>query len=379
MMRRRRLAYSAWLLFAMLLYFFENNTGTRTILAASVFLPVASVLCAVRSVRRVTVHLSAPDCCKQGDAAECSVRAEGLLPGAVLTTTIWGRNRLTGEETAVKLSVSRFAPDVEGTLRTAHCGTVMLSLSDAAVQDWFGLCRCALTVRSTRFVTVEPPLFDMQISLAENETVTADSERWSSAHPGHDPSEIFGFRAYVPGDPVRQIHWKLSQKTDSLMVRELGLPVAEEVLLLLDTSITGKEDAADALDEAMTVLLSLSRSLTEQGITHSIGWKNRELDELSLCTVRDQQDCTAVREHILTASAAPDVESICDCFHKWSGDVYAHTVACAPSLPRGLSLLQAGNRVTVLLSDGGAQSCDGVMVVPFSRKNMAQELEYLEI
>ena len=356
MMRKRRFAYGAWLLFVILLYFFENNTGTRTILAASVFLPAASVLCAVRSVRRVTVHLSVPDCCKQGDAAECSVRAEGLLPGAVLTAVLRGRSRLTGEEMAVKLS-----------------------LSDAAVQDWFGLYRCALTVQSTRFVTVEPPLFDVRITLAENETVTADSERWSSNHPGHDPSETFGFRTYVPGDPIRQIHWKLSQKTDSLMVRELGLPVAEEVLLLLDTSTTGKEDAADALDAAMTALLSLSRSLTEQGIAHSVGWKNRELEELSLCTVRDQQDCTAVREQILTASAAPDAESICDCFRKWSGDAYAHTVVCAPSLPRGLSLLQAGNRVTVLLSDGGAQSCDGVMVIPFSRKNMAQELEYLEI
>ena len=47
--------------------------------------------------------------------------------------------------------------------------------------------------------------------------------------------------------------------------------------------------------------------------------------------------------------------------------------------PWAFPLLQAGNRVTVLLSDGGAQSCDGVMVIPFSRKNMAQELEYLEI
>ena len=362
MMRKRRFAYGAWLLFVILLYFFENNTGTRTILAASVFLPAVSVLCAVRSARRVTVHLSAPDCCKQEDAAECSVQAMGLLPGAALTAVLRGRSRLTGEETAVKLSVSRFVPDAVGALRAAHCGTVALSLSDAAVQDWFGLYRCALTVQSTRFVTVEPPLFDVRITLAENETVTADSERWSSTHPGHDPSETFGFRTYVPGDPIRQIHWKLSQKTDSLMVRELGLPVAEEVLLLLDTSTTGKEDAADALDAAMTALLSLSRSLTEQGITHSVGWKNRELGELSLCTVRDQQDCTAVREQILTAAAAPDAESICDCFRKWSGDAYAHTVVCAPSLPRGLSLLQAGNRVTVLLSDGGAQSCDGVML-----------------
>ena len=378
MMGKGRLAYGAWLLFAGLLYFFENNTGTRTILAASIVLPAVSVLCAVCSAKRITVRLSAPDCCGRGDAAECSVQAGGLLPGAVLTAALSGRSRLTGEETRVQVSLSRFSPAVKTALRAAHCGTVALSLSDAAVQDWFGLCRCPLTLQSSRFITVEPPLFSIQIALAERESVAADGTRWSSAHAGQDPSETFGFRAYSPGDPIRQIHWKLSQKTDSLMVRELGLPVAEEVLLLLDTSVPAQEDAAEALDAAMTALLSLSRSLTEQGIAHSVGWKNREPDELVLCSVQDQQDCTAVREQILTAAAAPDTESICDCFHKWSGGIYAHTVVCAPALPRGLSLLRADNRVTVLLPDG-AQCCDGATVVPFSRKNMAQKLEYLEL
>ena len=162
------------------------------------------------------------------------------------------------------------------------------------------------------------------------------------------------------------------------MVRELGFPVAEEVLLLLDTSVPAQKDAADALDAAMTALLSLSRSLTEQGIAHSVGWKNREPDELVLCSVQDQQDCTAVRGQLLTAAAAPDTESICDCFHKWSGGIYAHTVVCAPALPRGLSLLRADNRVTVLLPDG-AQCCDGATVVPILRGTMGQQLEHLEL
>ncbi len=378
MMGKGRLAYGTWLLFAVLLYFFENNTGTRTILAASIVLPAVSVLCAVCSAKRITVRLSAPDCCRRGDAAECSVQAEGLMPGAVLTAALSGRSRLTGEETRGQFSLSRFSPAVKTALRAAHCGTVALSLSDAAVQDWFGLYRRPLTLQSSRFITVEPPLFSIQIALAERESVSADSARWSSAHAGQDPSETFGFRTYIPGDPIRQIHWKLSQKTDSLMVRELGLPVAEEVLLLLDTSITVQEDAADALDAAMTALLSLSQSLTEQGIAHSVGWKNRELDELVLCSVQDQQDCTAVREQILTAAAAPDTESICDCFHKWSGGIYAHTVVCAPALPQGLSLLRADNRVTVLLPDG-AQCCDGATVVPILRGTMGQQLEYLEL
>ena len=375
MMGKGRLAYGAWLLFTGLLYFFENNTGTRTILAASIVLPAVSVLCAVCSAKRITVRLSAPDCCGRGDAAECSVQAAGLLPGAVLTAALSGRSRLTGEETRAQVSLSRFSPAVKTALRAAHCGTVALSLSDAAVQDWFGLYRRPLTLQSSRFITIEPPLFSIQIALAERESVSADGTRWSSAHAGQDPSETFGFRTYIPGDPIRQIHWKLSQKTDSLMVRELGLPVAEEVLLLLDTSVPAQEDAADALDAAMTALLSLSRSLTEQGIAHS---KNREPDELVLCSVQDQQDCTAGRGQLLTAAAAPDTESICDCFHKWSGGIYAHTVVCAPALPRGLSLLRADNRVTVLLPDG-AQCCDGATVVPILRGTMGQQLEYLEL
>ena len=377
MMGKGRLAYGAWLLFAGLLYFFENNTGTRTILAASIVLPAVSVLCAVCSAKRITVRLSAPDCCGRGDAAECSVQAEGLLPGVVLTAALHGRSRLTGEETRAQISLSRFSPAVKTALRAAHCGTVALSLSDAAVQDWFGLYRRPLTLQSSRFITIEPPLFSIQIALAERESVAADGTRWSSAHAGQDPSETFGFRTYIPGDPIRQIHWKLSQKTDSLMVRELGLPVAEEVLLLLDTSVPAQEDAAEALDAAMTALLSLSRSLTEQGIAHSVGWKNREPDELVLRSVQDQQNCSAVRGQLLPAAAAPDTESICDCFHKWSGGIYAHTVVCAPALPRGLSLLRADNRVTVLLPDG-AQCCDGATVVPILRGTMGQQLEYLE-
>ena len=293
MMRKRRFAYGAWLLFVILLYFFENNTGTRTILAASVFLPAASILCAVRSARRVTVHLSAPDCCKQGDAAECSVRAEGLLPGAVLTAALRGRSRLTGEETAVKLSASRFAPDAAGTLRTAHCCMVILSLSDAAVQDWFGLYRCALTVRSTRFVTVEPLLFDMQISLAENETVTADSERWSSNHPGHDPSETFGFRTYVPGDPIRQIHWKLSGKLDDIMIREKSFPVDDTVLILAEAFQADRDpQRAETVAEVFSAVL---QSFMEKKISCQAGVYDHSTGKFRLEKIRTEED----RENIL--------------------------------------------------------------------------------
>ena len=78
-----------------------------------------------------------------------------------------------GEETRAQVSLSRFSPAVKTALRAAHCGTVALSLSDAAVQDWFGLYRRPLTLQSSRFTTIEPPLFSIQIALAERESAVS--------------------------------------------------------------------------------------------------------------------------------------------------------------------------------------------------------------
>ena len=339
--------------------------------------PLAGWLALLLTRKRWQVRLTCPVTAEKGKPFSVTAEVRQGVPFGRGRLTVSVENTVTGETHREKLTLhqGRGAWQVQ----RACCGCLVMQAAELVLWDLLGVLPVRIPCTVQGRICVMPDTFPIEADPVSAVSRQTDCEEYAPDVRGSDPTEIFQIREYVPGDSLRQIHWKLSQKTDSLMVRELGLPVAEEVLLLLDTSTTGKEDAADALDAAMTALLSLSRSLTEQGIAHSVGWKNRELEELSLCTVRDQQDCTAVREQILTASAAPDAESICDCFRKWSGDVYAHTVVCAPSLPRGLSLLQAGNRVTVLLSDGGAQSCDGVMVIPFSRKNMAQELEYLEI
>lgn len=52
---------------------------------------------------------------------------------------------------------------------------------------------------------------------------------------GNDPSEILEIREYRPGDRMQKIHWKLSQRTDILMVKEYSEPVGFAVVFLLDT------------------------------------------------------------------------------------------------------------------------------------------------
>ena len=379
-MGKRRLAYAAWLLFAGLVYFFENNTGTRALLAGSVLIPAGSVACAIGSVRRAAWELQAPVSVGRSDAAPCTVCVRGLLPGAVCTGTLRAANRLCCEETRLPVTLAGPSGTARTRLSSGHCGMLELSLEDVRIRDWFGLWQSAPLPEKREHVLVQPELFVPEVCFAQGETPSADGERWSMTRPGNDPSETFSIREYIPGDPVHQIHWKLSQKTDTLMLRELGLPVAEETLLLLDTTVpeTGPDPAA--MDAAVCVLLSLSRALALQGIAHRVGWKDRGLNELILCAVHTPEEWGRMEEQILAAAAASDGEGVCSCFRKWSGGgVYAHTVVCAPALPEGLEKLCAGNRVTLMLPASVACAADAVQVIPFPEEGPAQALASIEI
>ena len=376
-MWKNRLLYGAWLLAAAVLYFFENNTGTRAILAASLLLPAVSVCCAAVSARRLSLVLNAPEQCAAGNSVRVYLNAGGLLPLAVFCGKLCAHNRLTGERLESTISLS--APTAFE-LPAAHCGMMEWTLCGASVRDLFGLCRFLAPLCGAAHTLVFPQLFPMRVSFADGEAVSAQGEQWSSTRPGFDPSETFAIREYAPGDPIRQIHWKLSSKTDTLMLRELGLPVAEETLLLLDGAAADGQTDAAAMDAAVTALLSLSHALAAEGTVHSVCWRAAPSSALQFCDVLSEAGFAAMRKQLLATAFTEAAEDICTAFCRDCGGLsYAHTVVCAVSQPAGLKQLCCGNRVTLLLSNGGAAERSGVRVTTFSAESMVRELSILEI
>lgn len=63
-----------------------------------------------------------------------------------------------------------------------------------------------------------------------------DSGLYYEDEEGSDPSEVLEIREYRSGDRLQKIHWKLSQRTDTLMVKEYSEPIGFAVVFLLDTS-----------------------------------------------------------------------------------------------------------------------------------------------
>ena len=376
-MWKNRLLYGVWLLAAAALYFFENNTGTRAILAASLLLPAVSACCAAVSSRHLSLALDASERCAAGGSVTVRLHTGRLLPLAVLCGELCAHNRLTGEHLQSTISLS--AP-AAFELPAVHCGMMEWTLCETSVRDLFGLCRFSASPCEAAHTLVFPQLFPMQVSFADGEAVSVRGEQWSTTRPGFDPSETFAIREYAPGDPIRQIHWKLSSKTDTLMLRELGLPVAEETLLLLDGAAANGQANAAAMDAAVTALLSLSHVLAVQGTVHSVCWRAAPSDALQFCDVVSEAGFSAMQKQLLATAFTAAAEDICEAFYRDCGGLsYAHTVVCAPSQPAGLKQLCCGNRVTLLLSNGGAAERSDVRVTTFSAESMVRELSILEI
>ena len=61
-----------------------------------------------------------------------------------------------------------------------------------------------------------------------------DSDIYDDIRPGYDPSELFDVREFQNGDRLQSVHWKLSARTDELMVKENSLPKACAVAIVAD-------------------------------------------------------------------------------------------------------------------------------------------------
>ena len=137
----------------------------------------------------------------------------------------------------------RFDLDYEG--RGEHTlGPVEVTLTDA-----LGLVVETVTVDATDEVLVYPPVYRLGGSDAVLEAFAPDD----------DGEQTFDrLREYVPGDSLRDVHWKSSAKRDDLLVKEFDERADDPILLVAARAKPGQADAM-ATAAATVVVAALGR------------------------------------------------------------------------------------------------------------------------
>lgn len=217
----------------------------------------------------------------------------------------------------------------EGLCRVV-CRKLGLGVGEPDMRHWQELVT-QIHAAEQRHVTIAlvgkyTELHDAYLSVSERQSPDMDSDEYSMYHPGDDPSETFALREYLSGDRIKSIHWKLSEKTDHLMVRQLGLPVNNSILLVLDNSAGTVPSAAEreALGEAV---VSVSAALCEAGLPHQAAWLDRETMEPRLCAIGSMEDLTQALSGLLSAETEPDEQTVTQRLAEEQGLDYAHVAA----------------------------------------------------
>lgn len=300
----RRAGWLVCVLTALEMYLFQNCTATRALLAAALVLPPLAALAALLPRWRIEVSLSLPETARRGEEILCKliVKDRGRLPLPALRCRVELENRFTGERDGAVVHLTAGpgrTRTAELSLSAAHSGLLAVRMVRAEAVDWFGLFARPLPCEAEGAVLVPPELSPVELAPGQPPEPRMDSGAYSTQRPGRDPSETFRIREYVPGDPVRQIHWKLSEKTGKTLVRDLGLPLDAQVRFTLEAAPAAPEE----VDAALDLLFSAGRALAEREVPCAVGRSPGGEEED--WTLLDEEDWDGFLRRLLSAPETP--------------------------------------------------------------------------
>lgn len=300
-MLRNWLVYLLGLAGALVFHIYYFGWYSWFVLVLAVALPWFSLLVSLLAMLRTRLRMDAPALLTRNEAAYVTLRAgNGFLPQPLCRFRLTITAVMTGERRSLRQSTqsqgSWYVP-----LDTSHAGAYLCQVEKARVYDYLGLFR--LPVRAP--APVETVIRPVPREPARLPNLRHFLVRQLKPKPGGGFSEEHELRDYRPGDSMREIHWKLSVKTDRTIVREAQEPVRGLTLLTFD--LRGTPDRVDATLEE---LLWLSQWLLDHDTPHQILWIDPTDCETATAPIEAPADLEALLSRLLRTPLRPDTPSL---------------------------------------------------------------------
>ena len=145
------------------------------------------------------------------------------------------------------------------------CGESIMQCERIRIYDLLGLFHVDTVPFQAARTIVYPEQVSLQLELESQMEGAFSEEGMMQNRKGNDPSEMFDIREYVPGDDVRTIHWKLSSKTDGLILRQPSAAMHYQIALMPDLHEEQTVTSAE-WNRAVAVLMAAGEYLLKSGV-----------------------------------------------------------------------------------------------------------------
>ena len=153
------------------------------------------------------------------------------------------------------------------------CGRIRVCLEDFTCTDLLGIFREKVWGAEEVEFPVYPVKNQANVLMENRPRANFSDDLYDQNKRGNDNTDVFGIREYVQGDQVKNIHWKLSEKIDKMMVKEFSMPSKYHILVLADLTRGSGEAAAsvEVMNHVISMTTAISEGLYMQGLGHTIG------------------------------------------------------------------------------------------------------------
>ena len=233
------------------------------------------------------------------------LKNQGQMPILNISVKVHIKNIITGQKDSENWIVNigpKGKKEIKFQIKDSLCGGILVELKEVEVKDTFGKMSEKIEEDLYDYVYVLPQVRELDITKEEQSHYDMESYKFSPNKKGNDSSETFGINTYQPGNNIKSIHWKLSGKMDDIVIRELGLPVDNKLMIIVDKGILqdepfGKIEKSQATEFAV----SLSYTFLRKNIPHNIGWYNWTKQKFVTFKIEDEEDLWSILPEFLTS------------------------------------------------------------------------------
>lgn len=159
------------------------------------------------------------------------------------------------------------------------CGCYTAELKSIYINDYLNFKKEPVKANAAYQFNVFPINEETQISATVNEL---SNEEYLNSQKNNSGTQIDGVRDYIQGDLLKNIHWKLSTKTQDLMVKEFYDSVEDSIIILLELY-------KPALNNILTVGFSVAENLIKQGHKIHLCWANSGDEQLKKLVISSKE------------------------------------------------------------------------------------------
>ena len=375
-------AFLLWLLAEIIfivMFAFSGSAVAAVLFFTMLLISLVSYLICVFSGKYFSAAIKLPASVKKSAAAEGTLVINNASPFTFIKVLccVSAKNNMTGEREEKFIPVfcsAKSEAAANFTCSFKNCGYTEVKAEKIYLTDFFGFIPFKVKgfASSEAKCTVLPDTFDMTLVFDNMPIAIDDSESYSPDKKGNDCSETFQLREYIPGDSIKQIHWKLSEKLDKVIVREASLPVQKSTLVFWDKYSENGLSPCES-DSMAEVTASICRALTKAGTPFSLGWnenKNCFTENIS-----STEELIRAIPRILKGSSENDISGAKRYFESFGSANFSKIIYISKSIPDGYDDFSAKSSITPVL-------CSSVPVagaIIFDTDSYEESLNILEL